>query len=293
MTPMNEAAARFAAKMQEMPPPDRDPAVRALQVATIRTMIADVRGAVEESRSRLAQVPRFEGQIPGMAHMDVNQLLVEVKTQTDRMLAYMEEVEAFAAAVAKGDHTATRSAARKLIRGGFLLLDSQVILYRARQALFPPDRSAYQLVAVTVQLYRTMSVAADAWFRASVEGDAKGAAQMQRTRFLEFAGELESVLRQGRTNLARELALFKSEKERAARNPDMLRVLARAEGMSQTYVTSFALGDELAAWLREKAEIPGSALAAQHQPQLVLELGALEQRLLATGAQAAATLAKD
>lgn len=293
MTPMNEAAARFAAKVQQLPPPDRDPAVRAQQVAAFRALIAEVRRAVQESRSQLALIPRFEGRMPGMEHMDVNRLLAEVKGQTDRMLAYMDDAEAFADALVKGDPAATQAAARKLIRGGFLLMDSQVILYRGRQALFPPDRSGHQLVGVTLQLYRTMSVAAEAWFKASVEGDPKAAAQMQRTRFLELAAELETVLRQGRANLAAELALFKSEKKRAARDPAMLRILARAEEMSQTYVTIFALGDDLAAWLRAKAETPGAALAAQTQPELILELAAMEQRLLASGADAAATLAKD
>lgn len=292
MAPMNESAARFGTQMQSMPPPAKHPAERARQVAAIRAMIADVRSGVQESRSRLAQMPRFEGRIPGVPNLDFNRLLAEVQVQTDRMLAYMDDTEAFVAAVVRGDPAATDQAARKIVRGGFLLIDSQVILYRGRQSLFPADRSAHQLVGIGLHLYRAMQAAAQAWYRARLEGDPSGAALAQRTRFLEIAGELEADLRQGRANLARERTMFASQKPLAARDPNLARILARVEDVTKSYVDGFAMGDELAAWLRARAGTRGPALAAQSGPEFILELSRFEQRLQASGAEAAASIAR-
>ena len=292
MVPMNEAGARFGADMQKMPPPADDPAERARQIAQIRAMIADVRRSVEESRSRLAEIPSFEGEVPGVRNANINRLLAEARGQVDRMYAYMDDTEAFAAAAARGDPAASQQAGKKLIRGGFLLIDSQAILYRGRQSLFPPDRSAHQLVGVGVQLYRSMQVAAEAWYQARIEGVAEGAALTQRTRFLELADELESILREGRANLARERNLFASQKPAAARDPSLARILARVEGASKSYVETFALGDEIVAWLRARAGTPGSVLVAQDGPELILARSAFEQRLVASGAAAAAVIAE-
>lgn len=292
MAPMNEAAARFGAQMQRMPPPATDPAERARQVAAIRLLIAQVRQGVQESQSQLARIPDFEGGVPGVPHLDVSRLLAEVRLQTDRMLAYMNDTEAFAAAVVRGDPAATEEAARKVVRGGFLLIDSQAILYRGRQSLFPPDRSGHQLVGLGLQLYRAMQVAADAWYQARMEGNPGGAALTQRTRFLQLADELEANLKQGRANLARETALFDSQKPRAAKDPGLARILARVEDVTKSYVESFATGDELVAWLRARAETPGSVLAGQTGPEFILQLSVFEQRLQASGAEAAASIAR-
>lgn len=292
IAPMNEAAARLGAQMQQLPPPAADPAERAQQVATIRTMMAEVRRAAQESRSQLDRIPPFGGNMPGLTNAAINNLLTEVKGQTGRMFDYLADVEAFADAVVRGDPTVTQQAARKIIRGGFLLVDSQVVLSRGRQSLFPRDRSAHQLVGVGVQLYRAMSVAGDAWYRARIDGDPAGGAELQRTRFLELAGDLEAGLREGRANLDRERAMFATQKGRAAKDPGLARILARVEDVTKSYVETFSLGDELVAWLRARAGTPGSTLAAQAGPDLILELSAFEQRLQRSSAEAAAVVAQ-
>jgi hypothetical protein len=293
MAPMNEAAARFAAQMQQNPPRGEDPAERAVQVARIRTMIAEVRRATEESRSQLARIPKFEGQLPGGPHPDFNRILTDVQGETGRMLDYMDDTEAFAAALVQGDPTATRKAAAKLIRGGFLLIDSQAILTRGRQLLIPRDRSGHQLVGVGLQLYRAMSVAGHSWYRARAEGDPKGGALTQRTRFLELADELEAQLREGRANFARENAMLASQKSRAAKDPDLARILTRVEGVTKSYLEVFTMGDELVAWLRARAETPGAALAAQPGPDFILQLSAFEQRLQRFVAEVADSVARE
>lgn len=292
MAPMNEAAARFGAQLQNMPPPSDTPAVRAEQLATVRAMIADVRGAVQESRSRLAQIPRFEGGIPGVPNIDVNRLLTEIKGQTGKMLAYMDDAEAFTTAAERGDPTVTQQAARKLIRGGFLIIENQAILYKGRQSLFPPDRSAYQLVGVGTILYQAMQTAAEAWSQVRLEGDLEGGARFQKTRFLQLAADLEAGLREGRANLAREKSVFASQKSLAAKDASLMRILARADDVSKSYVETFAMGDEIVLWLRSRSETPGSVLAAQRGPDFILELSAFEHRLLANGLEAAAVIAK-
>lgn len=292
VAPMNEAATKFAAQMQNMPPPADDPAVRARQVAPIRAMIADVRDRVQESRSRLARIPRFEGGVPGVPNFDVNRLLTDTQEQTGKMLAYMDDAEAFAAAAARSDPAVTQQAARKLIRGGFLIIENQAILYKGRQGLFPPNRSAHQLVGVGVVLYQAMHIAAEAWSQAHLDGDLKGGARTQKTRFLQLADELETGIRDGRANLASERSFFASQRSRAAKDPNLMRILARTEDVSKGYVESFAMGDELVLWLRARADTPGSVLAAQQAPELILELSAFEQRLLASGSEAAAAIAR-
>lgn len=293
MAPMNDAAARFGAQMQRLPSPAADSAERAREVAKLRTLIADVRRATEESKSRLAAIPRFEGDIPGVAGTDINRVLTDVQGQTGRMLDYMNDTEAFAAAVARGDPKVTQQAARKLVRGGFLLVETQAMLTRGRQSLFPRDRSGHQLAGVGLGLYQAMSAAGEGWYRARVEGDAKGGAQAQRTRFLEIAGELEAALREGRANLAREKAMFASQRPAAAKDPDLARILARVEAVTKVYVETFATGDELVAWLRARAETSGSALAAQPGPDFILQLAEFEQRLQRSGAEAASAIARE
>lgn len=293
MAPMNEAAARLGGHMQQLPPPASDRNERAQQVARIRTLIAEVQRATQESQAQLARIPRFEGDIPGVQNRDINNLLTEAKGQTGRMLDYLNDIEAFAAAVVGANPSATQQAARKIIRGGFLLVDNQAILTRGRQSLFPRERSAHQLVGVGLQLYRAMSAAGGAWYRARIEGDPQGGAELQRTRFLELAGELEAGLREGRANLERERAMFASQRALAAKDPDLARILARVEAVTKSYVDTFALGDELAAWLRARAGTSASALAAQAGPDFILELSAFEQRLQRSGAEAAASIAQE
>lgn len=290
MIPMNEAASRFGAAMSRLPSRASEPGGSPAEVAAIRSSVADVRQAILRTQSQLAQIPPFQQKQVG-SNPDVNRLLVEAKGQASRMLAYMDDAEALVAAAERRDDQAVQAAAIKVVRGGFLLLDSQVILYRGRQALFPSSRSAHQLVEVAIQLYRAMSAAGNSWFESQQEGGAEAAALGQRRQFLALADELETALRKGRANLARESVEIAAARPRSSGDPSMARIHAAAVAMVAIEKDQFAIGDELAAWLRARAETPGSVLKAQPGPDFILELAAFEQRLLDNMQKAAAALA--
>jgi hypothetical protein len=293
MAPMNEATVRLGNKMEQVQPAGADdPSAMKEQVSALRAGVAEVRQAVQLTQAQLAQIPPYDRSVPGMAQADASRLLTDCRAQAERILAYVNDVDSLAAALLAGDSDAVQIAARKVIRGGFLLLDSQVILYRGRQALFPATRSSHQLLTVNVQLYRTMSVAAGAWYQARVEGQPEEAARKQRTQFISLAAELEAALRQGRANLAREAAGVAAERPRAGRDPDALRIVAAADRIVAVEQRYFALGDDLLGWIRSHSETPPATLEGQARPQFVTELSRIEQRLLVIANEAAAVLSQ-
>jgi hypothetical protein len=288
MLPMHEAGSRFGASMDRLPEGGETTDLTA-EVAAARSAIADVRQAVLQTQSQLARIGPFGQKLAG-TEMNPDRLLADAREQARGMLAYMDDAERFADALEGRDPGAVEAAAVKLVRGGFLLLDNQVLLYRGRQALFPPSRSAHQLVAVTIQLYRAMSVAGNSWYEAQ-QGAAEIAARGQRTKFVALADELEAALRQGRANLARESAGLAAGKPRGSADPSLVRIHAAAESLQAVAREQFAIGDDLLAWLRARADTPGSVLKAQSGPELITELSVFEERLLAAMEKGAAALA--
>jgi hypothetical protein len=292
MAPMNEASARFGAAMKELFAEGGDPSRLQERASAMRAAVAEVRQAILRSRGELEAIPSFEGGLPGMGGVDPNRLLTDARTQTDRMLAYMADADALAAAAERRDAEGVQAAAAKVIRGSFLLIDSQLIVFRGRQALFPPDRSAHQLITVTIQLYGAMAVSADAWYKARVERNPEEAASTEREAFVALAGELEAALGQGRANLAREKAGLAADKPRALRDPGLAGLVAATEKVLAIEIRSFAIGDELLAWLRAHADASPAALQAQRAPDFILELSQFERRLLGNVAESAAALSE-
>jgi hypothetical protein len=292
MAPMNDASARFGAAMKELFAQGGDPSRLRERASAMRSAVAEARQAILNSQAELARVPRFEGGLPGLGHVDPNRLLIDARAQADRTLAYLDDADALAAAAERSDVKAVQAAAAKVMRGGFLLIDSQLILFRGRQSLFPPDRSVHQLLAITIQLYRAMGVSADAWYKARLEAKPEQAASTQREAFLALADELEASLRQGRANLARESARLAADKPRAMREPSLARIVTATENVLAIEGRSFTIGDELLAWLRAHADASAATLQAQAGPDFILELSVFEQRLLGNAADSAAVLSE-
>jgi hypothetical protein len=82
-----------------------------------------------------------------------------------------------------------------------------------------------------------------------------------------------------------------SERLASAADPEAQRLLARVERMLAQEERMFAVGGELAAWARQHADIGPDALGRQNQPELLLQLSAIEQEMVAISAASAAVLA--
>lgn len=290
VAPSNAAAVVFVAKVKQLlanPTPEQ----RGENARTIRAAAAEMRQTLGRSEAALAQVQPFRGSLSGMAPEDAGRILTEARSQVSGLRHYVEDVEVLAAAVERGDAAAARTAGLKVIRSGFALLRSQVVIFRGRQALFPPDRSGHQIASVSICLYEAMGAAAENWFAARLDNRPEQAASEQRARFLALAETLEAEVRRGRANAAREFG----EIARARKTLKDARSIALADTLGRVaplVEAAFSVGDEIVSLLRARAGTSGAELAAQPYSQTVADLSALEQRFIATTSQATALMAR-
>jgi hypothetical protein len=231
LTLANDAFAGLGPRMKALMPTSRDPAQVRAAAPRLRALLEEVRQPVLRSQAMLSAIPPLDPKIAALSALEPGRMLTDARAQIARILGYLDDCRTVADAIERGDVDVLRVAAPKLMRSGFLLIDTQVALFRGRQAMMPPSRSSYQATGVTIALYRTMSAAAGGWYEARVEGRAEEGAAVQRTRFLALAGELDALTRTGRAHLAAEGAELDAE-QRAHRGGDQGRqLLERLRGL--------------------------------------------------------------
>ncbi|HEY0084622.1 MAG TPA: hypothetical protein VGB65_01805 [Allosphingosinicella sp.] len=286
LAPSNEAGVAFFQAVQGST--SGDPAQALAKLPELRAATAKWREALAVSEARLSRIQPLEQGATPVPAAQVNQVLTDARELVSAMQQLAADTDQLTLALERGDVAAVRELAPKLVRGGFLQIRQQVTIYRGRQAMLPPTRSAHQMAAVTIRMYEAMSVAAESWFAASA-GQQRGAAATQRANFLEIAGLLEKEVAFGRRNLAREKATFASLKTQV-KDGGSRALIAAAEPMAKLSADAFLIGDELVAWLRSRADTSQDVLAKQQHPELFAELVQFEQRYVSVMAQAAAAM---
>jgi hypothetical protein len=283
--------ANLGSKMEALLGPGNDPAAMRANSTKMRGVIQEVRDQVRRSQAALAAIPPLDPSIARTSGMDVGKVLADVRNQMTEMLAYLDTCESLVAAVEKNDRDAILASAPKLIRSGALLLDGRALTYRNREAAVPANRSAHQVLGVTVNLYEAMSVALRAWIRARVDHQPREAADAQRTQFLALALDTDSTVRQGRAQAALEKSELVAETARAKDNQAVRDVDARAALVLANEERLFVIGDQLAVWLRGHAGMTGEQLAGQTRPELLMALSSVEEQVVAIGREQAGVLA--
>jgi hypothetical protein len=244
----------------------------------IRALMAEARASVGQADSMLANVvvPNLGMGAFGPA-LSPATMLAEARDQNRKALALLADYDTMLAAAARGDRAAVLRTAPKLVEGSFLLMDGVAMTYRTRQAALPPSQSMHQVLGVGIQLYRAMTAAGRGWYNARVTGKADLAAATLRPQLADIARDVRPLARQGRVNLARELA----ELDRVAAaglSRDDAATMARLRRASVEREKLFAIADDIAAWAEAGGGVTGAKLAAEAAPELMGALLPLEMR---------------
>jgi hypothetical protein len=291
LTPANAAVAALMEQMKSTMPAGGDAAQARKAGARLGPLIAEARQRVLRARDELAALPPFRFDLQSYhPPLDPNRLLEDSRTQANALLKQLDNCQLAADALASGDAQALKEAAVRLIRGGVILMRGQALIFRNRQAAFPPSRSAHQLAGISVDLYEAMGAVSEAWARARVDREPGPAAADLRARLSEIAVQVEALTRAGRENLARERAEFAAEARESAHDAQVQRLLRRVELLAAYEEKMLATGDELAKWARDHQAIDGATLDRQGELEL-LELAAIERKMVAFGQTNAAALA--
>jgi hypothetical protein len=289
MAPSNEAGMVYARKLQELTK-GSDPAQLVARLPEVRAAISELRQALIRSDTLLARIPDLENPLPGISAEHGKLILGGARSQITALRQQAVDAEELVAALERGDQAAVQKAAPKLVRAGFVHLRGQATMYRARREILPANRSPHYMASVTVSLYEAMSIAAESWYAARIEGR-KTAAAEQGAQFTALALQLENEVRTGRAILAKEMTGVAAVK-RNFTDPKTVELLVAAEGMGASVGEAFVIGDDLVTWLRSSAGTTQEALQTQNVPALIFDLGVIEQRYVAVSAKMAKTLAQ-
>jgi hypothetical protein len=251
--------------------------------AAMRSAIQAARAEVRRGEAILQAIEPLPRDVARTVGFEGTTILDDMRAQTRQMLDMLDDFDMLAAHLEKGDAEAVERVAPTVIRSSFLLIDGQRLQLRNRQLLVRPDSSAHKSIGVAISLYQAMAVAGRAWVRAAVDDDADAAATEQRQQLLTIASETETLVQKGRADLATELASLAPERQRVAPDAAGKALLRRAGDLLRNEEKIFALGDELAALLKQRAKIAAADLAAQDSPKLMEELVPFEGRLQEIG----------
>ncbi|MEA3062578.1 MAG: hypothetical protein QOJ94_2359 [Sphingomonadales bacterium] len=291
LSPANAAVAALMDQMKSTMPVGNDPAQARAAAARLSPLIAEARQKVLRARDELAAIPTFRFDLPSYhPPLEPQRLLDDSRAQASDLLSQLDNYQLVADALARGDSQALKEAAVRLIRGGVLIMRGQALIFRNRQAAFPPSRSPHQVSGISAELYETMGAVSEAWVRARVDGEPGPAAAALRARLSQIAVQVEALTRAGRQNLAHEQAELAADARESAQDPQAQRLLRRVELVAAYEEKMLAMGDELAAWARQHQAIDGAALEREGQSDL-FQLAAIERRMVALTQANAAALA--
>ena len=156
-------------------------------------------------------------------------------------------------AAARNDRGAVITAVHSMMNSAGLLLETQVVLVKARQVSIPPDNSAYEVTALQLVYYQSGArMLKGLTLRPAVRPDTVLARDLDA-----LAAEAEAIATRGPEKLEREVARYRrqgdearagGESDRAALN-DQLAALTIADR------PAFALAKQLATLLRKQAAL--------------------------------------
>jgi hypothetical protein len=237
---------------------------------------------MDEARATVRRADAMTGAIvppPGLrlGTLDPAAMLGEVRSHNAKTLALLADFDAFLAAAERGDRAAMGRAAPRLMEGSLLLIDGNASMYRNRQAAIPSTQSVHQALEIGVQLYRAMSASGRAWIAAKT-GGADSAAASLRAQLAQVSIRAGTASREGRANLARELADLDRRIAGAGLRGHEAAAVGRIREALAGKEKLFEVGDEVAAAAVAGGRITGAGLAAQPSPQLLGRLAPLELR---------------
>lgn len=146
----------------------------------LRALTAQGRQNVAKADAMLAAIPPLRNDLATAAGFDPAKIVDEARAQNKQVLNLLVTVDDMLIGMETGDAAKMKAAAPKLITGSFLLLDSQTLIYRNRQAALPSNQSVHQTLGIFVQLYRAMGISGRGWYNARLAGGGKEAPPLQR-----------------------------------------------------------------------------------------------------------------
>nr|WP_295370644.1 hypothetical protein [uncultured Sphingosinicella sp.] len=253
----------------------------------LRALTAQGRQNVAKADAMLAAIPPLRNDLATAAGFDPAKIVDEARAQNKQILNLLVTMDDMLIGMETGDAAKMKAAAPKLITGSFLLLDSQTLIYRNRQAALPSNQSVHQTLGIFVQLYRAMGISGRGWYNARLAGGGKEAAPLQ-PHLQGVARQLQALTRAGRLNAARELKELGSVRGAIRKGSAQERLLAASELVIGEEEKMFAIADEMASWAERNSAVTGATLAAQKSPAMVADLTTFEERFMkVTQAQAA------
>lgn len=253
----------------------------------VRALLAQTRQDLSATAARLRAVKAPD---TPFAPVKPATLLADLLDQNAKLTAYVQDTEALVLAAERGDSANHARLVPKVASGAFLLMDGMRLTYRNRQAAVRPDRSTYQALGVGMHLYGGMAAAGRAWYNARMAGQPAAAGAALKTALAGMAEDLRGLGRNGRSNVARELA----DIERLGRGVggQEAETFARLRAAVAERGKLFDVGDEIAAWAERAEAATGAQLAASAQPALMEQLIPLEVRFQTIAATEAKLAAK-
>ena len=259
--------------------------------ADARAVVPKVRAIIAQARSKAVQA---DTALAAMASPDIAlaggltpaRIVAEGREQNGKVLALLADFDAFVVAMEKGDRATGDRLAPKVMSGAFLLIDSNRLLVRNRQALLPSTDSTHQALGILGQIYRGMSASSRAWLR-SRGGPQEAEAAQLRSDLAGLARDVRTLAAKGRENLARDRAEVDAASRRKSLPSAEAAELAAMRRIFDEEAKVFALADEVAVLAERHGTTTAAALAGQQGPALLAELSGLEARFHAiTAAQA-------
>ena len=262
----------------------RSPADARAVVPRVRAIIAEAREKAVQADAALAAMSSPDIDLGG--GLTPRQIVADGREQNGKVLALLTDFDAFVLAMEKGDRATGDRLAPKVMSGAFLLIDSNRLLIRNRQALLPSSDSTHQALGILGQIYRGMSSSSRAWLR-SRGGPQEAEAARLRTELSALSQEVRKLAATGRANLARDLAEVETASRRKNLSPAEAAEMAAMRKIFDEEAKVFALAEEVAAASERHSATTAAALAGQQGPALLAELSPLEVRFHAITASQA------
>lgn len=278
-------------QMQSLIRTSLTPKAAAAAAPLLRQLVENARAEVRKSEAMIDALPPFPAEVP----MDIppRQLIADAHAQNAGYLRFLDDIDAFVAAMAKGDMPAIQRAAPHVMNGAFSLIGGQRLLIRNRLALISKDETTHQSLAIAGQLYRAMEALIRGWTAArNGPSEAGKAAAALREELRGVATESRALAAAGRRNLQAELREVEDFRK-VAKDPDDIRMIERVAGATAAEEKVFALGDRLAALAEANAGMTGAKLAAPGLPALLRELSDIEALYMQISQEQAALLAHE
>ncbi|TFI56778.1 hypothetical protein E2493_18640 [Sphingomonas parva] len=253
----------------------RSPAEAKAVGPRIRAIVAGARRKTEQANAMLAAMS-----VPDLdlgAGLTPKQIVSEARDQNAKVLELLGNVDGLMVAMEIGDRTTGDRLAPKVLEGAFLLIDSNRLLMRNRQAMIPTSESSHQALGVLLQIYRGMKASASAWLR-SRGGPQEAVAASFRTELGALARDVRLVAAAGRKNLARERGEVEAGARAGGLSASESADLAAMGRMLDEEAKVFALADDIAALAERESATTAAALTRQASPELLAKLSELELR---------------